>query len=335
MRIAITIIAFVLPCVACAENLGSKPPDADRATERGLAFLAADAAKWNREHGCASCHHAGLVVWALHEAKQRGRSIDEPLLAELSKAIAEDGDGKTGIARPKDIPKAINSKALYFALALAADPSPDEPTRKGLNRYLQTVREDQNDNGSWSAWPKSRPPIFGPSDDTVTSLATLALLSAPSADKPALKDDAKAVQSARDAGARWLAETKSDDDPQSVALRLVVWSRLQRPTEKTAPLVERIKARQNDDGGWSQSDDMSSDAWATGQALYALAHARLGADDPAIARGRAFLVGTQRNDGSWPMTSRPTKTSKTGARTLIPITGGGSAWAVLGLVRSG
>lgn len=79
---------------------------------------------------------------------------------------------------------------------------------------------------------------------------------------------------------------------------------------------------------------MASDAWATGQALYALAHTGLKPAEPVIARGQAFLIKTQREDGSWPMTSRPTKPGSEGSKSLIPITGAGSAWAVLGLVRS-
>jgi Squalene-hopene cyclase C-terminal domain len=79
---------------------------------------------------------------------------------------------------------------------------------------------------------------------------------------------------------------------------------------------------------------MTSDAWATGQALYALAHAGIKANEPVIARAQAFLVKTQRDDGSWPMTSRPTIPGGKGSTSLIPITGAGSAWAVLGLVRS-
>jgi squalene-hopene/tetraprenyl-beta-curcumene cyclase len=99
-------------------------------------------------------------------------------------------------------------------------------------------------------------------------------------------------------------------------------------------LVRRIKERQNADGGWSQTKDMDSDAWATGQALYALANAGIKSDDPVITRAHAFLVKTQRDDGSWPMTSRPVKSGGEGCKSLIPITGAGSAWAILGLARS-
>jgi len=117
-------------------------------------------------------------------------------------------------------------------------------------------------------------------------------------------------------------------------LRLILWKKLERPEKEIRDLVVRIKERQNRDGGWSQSKEMESDAWATGQALYALAHAGLKADDAVIARGRAFLVKTQSEDGSWPMTSRPTKPGGKGATNLIPITGAGSAWATLGLISS-
>ena len=57
-------------------------------------------------------------------------------------------------------------------------------------------------------------------------------------------------------------------------------------------------------------------------------------DEPAIRRGQAFLIKTQRADGAWPMTSQPVKPGGEGSKSLIPITGAGSAWAVLGLVRS-
>jgi hypothetical protein len=161
----------------------------------------------------------------------------------------------------------------------------------------------------------------------MTVLATLAVLPVAAAGD----DSAKAV---RDKAVRWLTETKTDDDPQSIALRLVLWNRLGRPAAEGQPLVRRIKESQNADGGWGQAKDMASDAWATGQALYALAHEGVKSDEPVIGRAHAFLIKTQRADGSWPMMSRPVKLGGEGSKSLIPITGAGSAWAVLGLVRS-
>ncbi|MCI0457036.1 MAG: hypothetical protein L0Z62_08660 [Gemmataceae bacterium] len=326
MRLIVVIVVAILPSAASAQEPRPKPADVSATIERGLGFLVKDALAWKKKHNCVSCHHAALVVWSLREAKQRGHAY-EPVLADLTKWVAESGDGKTSVPRPKGIPRALNARAVWFALALGADPKPEAVAQKGLKLLVKTVKSDQTDNGSWASWPDTRPPIFGNSDESMTALATLALLPAAAAGD----GEAKSV---RDKGARWLAQTKTDDDPQSVSMRLVLWTRLGRPAEEWAPLVRRIKERQNADGGWSQSKDMASDAWATGQALYALAHAGLKPDEPVIRRAHAFLIRTQRADGSWPMTSRPTKAGGEGSSSLIPITGAGSAWAVLGLVRS-
>ena len=96
-----------------------------------------------------------------------------------------------------------------------------------------------------------------------------------------------------------------------------------RPKE-WEPLVQRIKERQNADGGWSQTKDMASDAWATGQALTPWPTRASSPTSRHRAR-QAFLIKTQRDDGSWPMTSRPTKPGGEGSKSLIPITGAGSA----------
>jgi len=320
------MVLALLPGAVSAEDHSQVPNDAATAIDRGLVFLAKDAVAWKQEHGCASCHHAALVVWSMREAKRRGHAVDDVVLTDLTHWLAQSGDGRVGLPRPASAPKAFNSKALYFAFALGTDPEPDSVSQSGLKLLLETVKSDQTENGSWSSWPETRPPIFGNSDESLTAFATLALLPAASADESA--------RIARDKGLGWLTKTKTDDDPQSIAMRLVLWRRMEFPADQSQPLVERIKGRQNADGGWSQANDMSSDAWATGQALYALAHAGLKADDPVIARGHAFLIKTQRDDGSWLMTSRPIKPGGEGSTSLVPITGAGSAWAVLGLVRS-
>jgi Squalene-hopene cyclase N-terminal domain/Prenyltransferase and squalene oxidase repeat len=327
MRWIVSALAILLSEMASAQEVRDKLSDVNGTIKRGLDFLATDAMAWKSEHNCVSCHHAGLVIWSMHEAKQRGHKVNEPVLAELTQWIATSGDGRFGQPRPPSAPKALNPKAVWFALALGADPQPDAVSQKGMKLLVQTVKSDQTENGSWSAWPETRPPIFGDSDESMTALATLALM--PTA---ATGDDS--ARTVRDKGVQWLAETSTDDDPQSIALRLVLWRRLGRPAKEWEPLVKRIKARQNADGGWSQTKTMASDAWATGQALYALAHAGLKPNDSVIADARAFLTKTQLDDGSWPMTSRPVKPGGEGSNSLIPITGAGCAWAILGLVRS-
>lgn len=307
---------------------GTAPTDDVSVTiDRGLAFLVKDALAWKAKYNCASCHHASLVVWAMQEAMQHGRPVDEAILAELTKWIAESGNGKTSLPRPEGIPEAFNEKAVHFALALGANPEPDALSREGLARLLSTVKADQTENGSWLSWPETRPPIFGHSDRRATSLAALALL-------PAAATGDVAAKAAADRAEQFLSSSPDENDPQPIALRLVLCQRLGHSKKKLEPLVARILANQNDDGGWSQTDDMTSDAWATGQALYAIAHAGLRRDNCSIQRAHQFLADSQRDDGSWPMTSRPTKPGGEGSTSLVPITGAGAAWAVMGLVRT-
>ena len=75
-----------------------------------------------------------------------------------------------------------------------------------------------------------------------------------------------------------------------------------------APLAKAILSKQRADGGWSQSESLASDAYATGVTLAALAEAGgIKTDHPAYKRGVAYLLSTQRADGSWYVRSRAAK----------------------------
>ena len=70
-------------------------------------------------------------------------------------------------------------------------------------------------------------------------------------------------------------------------------------------LVESLRHQQRNDGGWAQLPTLGSDAYATGEALYALA--RFLKDpmaDPAWRRGLRFLLETQEEDGTWHVARR-------------------------------
>jgi prenyltransferase beta subunit len=323
MRYFVLVLALSVTTFVTAEDTVRESAELDASVRKGLDFLAKDAVKWKNDYNCVSCHHASFVVWSMREAKQKRWAVDEDVLADMTKWMAEAGEGKTGVPRPPGRPKALNTKAVYFALALAANPSPDELSRDGLKKMLNTIKEDQLEDGSWHAWPNSRSPMFGRSDDSMTGLATLAA---------SLSND-DTMKEVRDRGVRWLSETKSDEETQSLVVRLLLWQKVGKPELERNQLIQKLEHRQNADGGWSQNPEMSSDAWATGQAIYALSYAGVKPSDSVIARGRGFLIKTQNEDGSWPMASRPIEPDGKGATTLVPIIGGGSAWAVLGLVR--
>ena len=126
-------------------------------------------------------------------------------------------------SRPQQkTPDATGMTAVYFGLALEAEPQLDAASAEGLKLFLKTLDGEQSERGSWSGWPDMRPPMLYNSEETITMLVLLVLV------PPAASGDEQA-KAARDKGLAWLAEAKTDDDPQAVALRLVLWRRLGRP----------------------------------------------------------------------------------------------------------
>ena len=73
-------------------------------------------------------------------------------------------------------------------------------------------------------------------------------------------------------------------------------------------LAKELVREQGRDGGWSQNPFLSSDAYATGQTLYALHQAgAIEPSDKAYQRGVIYLLNTQQADGSWHVKSRALK----------------------------
>jgi hypothetical protein len=186
----------------------------------------------------------------------------------------------------------------------------------------------QREDGAWqSPPPKNGPAPTWESDETIALLALLAW-------QPAAADarEASTAHTGREKALAWLNSTKPTDTTQALTLHLLLEARRGAPEKQLRLRIDRLLAGQNPDGGWRQTGDLPSDAYATGQALYALSFAGVKGDSPEIQRAVSFLATTQREDGSWPMVSR----GHSGERPytyLVPITYFGSAWATLGLAR--
>jgi squalene cyclase len=105
---------------------------------------------------------------------------------------------------------------------------------------------------------------------------------------------------------------------------------------RATELLDELLGEQKPDGGWSWvRRAKASDAFATGQVLYALGLLDR-SDDSAVRRARTYLLHTQGEDGSWDVRAS-TITTKTG-EALAKMKDGynfwGTAWAVIGLART-
>ena len=78
--------------------------------------------------------------------------------------------------------------------------------------------------------------------------------------------------------------------------------------ESVRAATSQLLAEQLLDGGWAQRPGFPSDAYATGQTLYALNQAGgVRANHPAYVKGVTYLRRTQLQDGSWYVRSRSVK----------------------------
>src|SRR5258708_18496382 len=71
--------------------------------------------------------------------------------------------------------------------------------------------------------------------------------------------------------------------------------------------MKALVALKRPDGGWAQTPELASDAFASGEVLSALHELGLSANDRAYGRGVAYLLKTQLDDGSWHVASRAPK----------------------------
>jgi hypothetical protein len=142
-----------------------------------------------------------------------------------------------------------------------------------------------------------RPPIES-SDIEVTAATMRALqLYAPKADRQRYTD---AIARA----AKWLEQAvPTTTEDRAFQLLGLSWAGAPRTTIDAA--ARSLTAEQRPDGGWAQTPNLGSDAYATGQAIYALTESNTASrGDTAIMRGTQFLLTTQQADGSWFVQSR-------------------------------
>jgi hypothetical protein len=197
-----------------------------------------------------------------------------------------------------DVPGTPDTQ-LFALVGLAnADDKPDRIT----DGILANVAVQQSRTGNWLAPHGSiaRPPIED-GDIARTALGIGALKNYGPPGRAADFDER--IARARD----WLAAAKATtSDDRSMQLMGLRWAGADPAVVRR--LAKAILAAQRADGGWSQRAELGSDAYATGQTLYALAvGAGVPPREPAYQKGVKYLLSTQHADGSWYVRSRAPK----------------------------
>jgi len=275
---------------------------------------------------CTSCHQQYLPLAAIGLAKKQLVPVDSEAEEKLVKMVMQ-GDSKNVEADWQSLfhPDAVHTKG-YALLAYAAE---DLPANEYTDSWVHHLAAIQGRDGQWyNNLP--RPPIQT-GDIGATALAVHALQHYPLPRRKA--ELAEKVERAR----QWLWTAKPRNNEGRVYQILgLAWAG--EPAVKLESLAQALVAEQHADGGWSQLPDLSSDAYATGQAVYALrVGAGLGKTSPAVDRGLRYLLTTQLDDGTWHVRRRAFPFQPTNMQSGFPhdrdswICASATSWAVMAL----
>ncbi len=281
------------------------PQEARRAVERSLPYVEKHGVAWIESRKCASCHHVPLLVWSHREALDRGFAVDAKKLDDWTKWSVEFSlTSKTKEGRRNG--GGLDTMAqLILARPAKADGAP-------YRELADLIAGEQKPEGYWEAGGQL-PFQRRPKQETHDASTMWVLHSLRSLGREEEPGRAKAMA--------WLKERKPGQSGESLALHLL--------TAPSEPLRKELLARQNGNGGWSWLAGEESDALATGQSLYVLSVSGVEADAEPVRRARDFLVGTQREDGSWHVPSTKPKSKDVSISSYW-----GTAWAAIGLLRT-
>ena len=170
------------------------------------------------------------------------------------------------------------------------------PADENTTAMVHAIALRQRPDGSWTGWAPRFPISGGDIRETAISIRALDIY-APPGRRPEFD---RRIEKAR----QFLLDAKPQVPEEEVARLLgLAWSHAKADDVYAAALG--VLAQQRSDGGWAQLNTRESDAYATGEALFALqASGVLGTSDEAYQRGAAYLLSTQTADGSWHVKTR-------------------------------
>ncbi len=276
-----------------AQATPSRATSIAAAIARSVPLLQQNEVTFLKKSGCVSCHNNSIAAFAVSTVRHRGLPVDAGIERAQTARIAGYVESwreraLQGISIPGDA-----DSVAYVLLGLAAEGHDPDAATDAMARLL---KRQQAPDGHWRSFAH-RPPLES-SDIQVTATAMHALtVYAPSAQRDGYR------QAAARAGTWLSAQTPATNEDRAFQLLGLAWSTASR--DQVVKAGRALIGEQRADGGWGQTRELPSDAYATGQALVALIESgAVTPRDSAYRRGITFLLNTQDADGAWLVQSR-------------------------------
>ncbi|MGZ5248524.1 MAG: hypothetical protein ACXWCR_15560, partial [Flavitalea sp.] len=277
---------------------------------------------------CHSCHHQDLTAISMYQAREKGYEINDTIYNENIQSIYSTVRARRSTSAQYNDPVAIVMSGSYSTWALS---EVNYPATRNIDLLVRNLMQRQTSNGSWVS-PNPRPPLEYYAF-TATALVVKAIRDYI---PPALKEEAeKRIAKARS----WMEQEIPDANEEKVFQLLgLTWAKGNEDVIKKQAM--QLLSAQRPDGGWSQLDSLPTDAYATGQSLYALFESgQIQTTDLTYQKGINFLLRNQHEDGSWRVISRSFP-SVPFVETGFPvgdhqfISAAASNWALLALLQA-
>ncbi len=288
------LAGLVLPAVSFAA------PDTFRSSaQKALDFLGQDTVRWQKSNNCYGCHVQavtleGLSVGMHHQYKVPKATMDEVLRGIMN---TPGGSRTPGGLTHGGFPR--TAKTFGAAAFARYDAFVNAKLTDDLLTLARELIAFQDTSGKVSGDHQSYPVTTGPMQATFQAAQTWRQAYARTADdvwRAPLRQAEKYMATQAKAWAE-----KPDavylQDLNYVTMGLLVAGA--SPTEPhLAELIKHLESRQQKDGGWGFNGN-ASDAFATGQTVYALKLAGRTEADTSVRRGLGWLAEHQDKDGGW------------------------------------
>ncbi len=294
------------------------------AAQRGLDWLQHAAPTWVKKNGCFGCHVQSQVLMGQAVALEHGYRVNMRsvrLLDEHTRGQTYGGAwwnpsnsatafGAMGIAYAADMIGSEHDKAYPF-------------TQIGLlGESTRSLMAGQEEDGAFPVDEVHPPIVQGKFMTTANALVAIKR-------QEAQTGDSRYAESAG-RGLEWIA-THEPETTQDKIFKVIALMHYGTPDQKRIAwsVVETLASEQQPDGGWKEnSKSAGSNAFASGQVLYAFKQAGISIHGEMFRRGVDFLLGHQDKDpaslgnGSWKAMNTESKQPSDFAHTM---------WAVIGL----
>ncbi|MEO8076201.1 MAG: ankyrin repeat domain-containing protein [Acidobacteriota bacterium] len=257
------------------------------AVQRSVGRLQPAGPAFSESTGCVSCHNQSVPGMAITLARARGVKLDRAIASHSVVATEE----STHKYRDAVLTGDTVANVAFVPYGLLERVEAGLPATVDTDAMIVGLASRQTVDGSWQPVNEIRPPING-SAVVATALSIRALRAfAPPVHRASMER--------RAARGRAFLEKSLPDDTQDRAFKLLglLWAGASAGgigSEKAA-----LFALQRADGGWGQLPTLGSDAYATGEALYALHAAGVRPTAAAYRNGVEYLLRTQLPDGTW------------------------------------